>query len=202
MKNIFLFGAGASTGCKGTNFKVPVGKGLFPLLKEQFPNAWGKLPEDLNAIFSDNFESGMEIIWEKYSTNIYELMQHLAVLLAHATISNHSENLYVKIFEKTKAKNLAQDTIFSTLNYDCLLEIAASIAGLKTNYFSTPNNGSVAIWKLHGSCNFTVKGIRPAKIFYCGAESEFKKWQEEKNRGDTYLGNRFESSEDRILDLI
>jgi hypothetical protein len=70
MKNIFLFGAGASTGCKGTNFKVPAGKELFLLLKQQFPNAWGTLPEDLDAIFSDNFEKGMKIIWENYKGHL------------------------------------------------------------------------------------------------------------------------------------
>ncbi len=297
MKNIFLFGAGASYGCKGTNFIVPIGKELFPLLKKRFLNTWGRLPENLNAIFSDNFEAGMGFIWENHSTKIPVLMKDLAVLLAHARINNHRENLYFKIFESTKTRNLIQDTIFSTLNYDCLLEIAAHLAGLKIKYFSNPDNDSAAIWKLHGSCNFVVRDIKAkrdnvtymkfvtfhgtgiealqpnqvreycygdtafypamsiymqdkplqiaastiqelqrawqkeiekteniiivgvypnledrhiwdhissskAKILYCGGENEFKKWQQEKDRRDTYLGKYFEDTMAQILLLI
>lgn len=297
MKNIFLFGAGASYGCKGTNFTVPIGKKLFPLLKKRFPDTWGRLPKNLNAKFSDNFEAGMEIIWGKYSTTIPELMKDLAILFADANINNHQENLYFKIFEKTKARNLIQDIIFSTLNYDCLLEIAAHRAGLRIKYFNNPDNDSVAIWKLHGSCNFVVKDIKAerdnvtytkfatfhgtgidaiqpnqvrgycygdtafypamsiymkdkplqiaactiqglqrawqkeiekteniiivgvypnledkhiwdhissskAKIFYCGGENEFKKWQQEKNRHDIYLGKYFDDTIAQILLLI
>jgi len=160
MKNIFLFGAGASTGCGGTNFKVPVGKNLFSLLKNQFLNTWGNLPQDLDIIFSNNFEAGMQVIWERYSTNVPLLMKDLAVLLSSATINNREDNLYFKVFVKTKEQNLIQDTVFSTLNYDCLLEIAAHSAGLKINYFDAPNSNSATVWKLHGSCNFIAKGIK------------------------------------------
>ena len=159
MKNIFLLGAGASTGCKGTNFKVPIGRELFPLLKRQFSNTWSKLPTDLETIFSDNFEAGMQVIWDKYSTNIPVLMKDLAVLFSSAAITNHEENLYCKIFQKTKKKDLTENSIFSTINYDCLLEIAAHLTGLKINYFGKLNKDAVAIWKLHGSCNFISKGI-------------------------------------------
>jgi len=159
MKNIFLFGAGASHGCGGTNHQPPLGFQLFGVLREKFPQTWGKLPESLSSKFLVNFEKGMAIVWEKYSQNTAPLMRDMAVFFSKFDIINTNANLYGKIVEKTKGKKLLRKTIFATLNYDCLFEIASSTLGAKVSY-SGPDDNSAIVIKLHGSCNFIPKNIQ------------------------------------------
>ncbi len=159
MKNIFLFGAGASYGCGGINHKPPLGTELFNVLRGSFPQTWGKLPNSLSSIFSNNFEKGMDVIWKKHSQNTGILMKDMAVFFSKFGIIKTEVNLYRKIIEKIKEKKLLDQTIFASLNYDCLLEIASSISEVKVSY-SGPNKNSSNILKLHGSCNFVPKNIQ------------------------------------------
>jgi len=67
-------------------------------------------------------------------------------------------NHYVDLFQKLSQANI--DFVYSTLNYDCIAELAASKIGLSVNY-NTDNmsSGQFNILKLHGSCNFLLQGI-------------------------------------------
>ena len=86
-------------------------------------------------------------------------MRDMAVFFSKFGIINTNANLYRKIIEKTKRKKLLRKTIFATLNYDCLFEIASSMSGVKVSY-SGPDDNSAIVIKLHGSCNFVPKNIQ------------------------------------------
>lgn len=158
-KHSFLFGAGASYACKGVNIVPPLGKDLFHALAQAFPKTWGALPYWLGEKLTQNFEEGMEIIWEKYSTNIPPLMKDIAEFFSKIAITKPEENLYCKILALIKEKGILGKTIFSTLNYECLLEIAASKSGITVNYFEKPDKSYATVFKLHGSCNFISNNI-------------------------------------------
>lgn len=159
MKNIFLFGAGASHGSGGTNDHPPLGKELFSILGVKFPVTWGNLPISLQSLFEQNFEFGMEKIWRNYSQSIPRLMQDVAVYFSRLNITDPNSNLYTKLFARIKEKNLLGDSLISTINYECLLEIAAAKNKLQVNYSPKPTNEALTILKLHGSCNFIPQNI-------------------------------------------
>ena len=53
------------------------------------------------------------------------------------------------------------NVLFSTLNYECVLELSASGMGLTVQYWHDAlKPGAIRVWKLHGSCNFLSKGIQ------------------------------------------
>lgn len=160
MKNVFLFGAGASYASNGTNFQPPLGNQLFLILKKKFPSTWGQLPNAISSEFADNFERGMNIIWRQYSQVTGAFMKDLAIFFSKFGILRIKENLYGKIIETIKEKELLKDTVFATLNYDCLLEIASSLLGVKVSYCGPDDLNSSIIVKLHGSCNFVPKDIQ------------------------------------------
>lgn len=295
MKNIFLFGAGASHGSGGLNYQVPLGGKLFDDLAKHFPSTWGRLPEDVSDKLREDFEDGMGIIWKQHSNNISVLMQNMAVFFSKIVIDHPENNLYAKLINQIKNKELLSDCALSTLNYDCLIELAIANNELSTKYSSDgkASNRSLLVWKLHGSCNFIVDGIslkrsagyqsgaffngnglkyiqlnevsqfcygdtalypamsifmrekpnqigKPhieamqgawkdwvinaekifivgvnpqledahiwdalsntqAKIYFCGNEIRFNKWQNLKNKHDKYIGSRFENSIDEII---
>ena len=159
MKNIFLFGAGASHGSGGVNIIPPLGRELFIKLRDVFPQTWGSLPLSLHNLFDKNFEFGMEEVWKKYSQNIPALMQDMASYFSQFNVTDPNINLYSKIINEIKRKKLLGSTLISTVNYDCLIEGAASKNGLAIAYFDKPNNTNLALIKLHGSCNFIPKNM-------------------------------------------
>jgi hypothetical protein len=64
-------------------------------------------------------------------------------------------------YRRLLARAGASRVLWSTLNYECLLEDSAARAGLRLGYFAEPDDSPevAAIWKLHGSCNFKVAGL-------------------------------------------
>jgi len=159
-----FFGAGASFGSGEVKPKPPpLGSGLFEELQMAFPSSWGKIPDNIALHFRD-FEEGMGIIWERYSHKVPRLMREMAMFFSQF-IPRYG-NLYYKLTDYLVKKDLLANTLFSTLNYECLLELAASDLGLKVNYFDEPANDLFTLWKLHGSCNFKLKGIEAQGIRY------------------------------------
>jgi hypothetical protein len=161
MKSIVLFGAGASYGSGEIIPEPPsLGNKLFTKLASLFPNTWGALPERLNQSFERDFELGMEEMWnsETFSQFIPDLIKNMAYYFNAFRINPDMNNLYLSFIKDIKSN--IKKIIFSTLNYDLLLEISLGINGIKTSYFSdTPNEGSALVWKLHGSPNFLQEGI-------------------------------------------
>lgn len=161
MSVIVLFGAGASYGAgRVLPSAPPLGRGLYQELALMFPMTWGTFPSSLQAQFHADFEEGMSTIWNSGSYEIQKLMQQMAIFFARYQLSPQKVDTYSRLLENLMHLKKPYSIRFSSLNYDCLFEIAASLAGRTINYFgNTPtSNLEIIIWKLHGSCNFLPHG--------------------------------------------
>lgn len=163
--SVILFGAGASAGLTGVvPERPPLGGQLFGRLAHHFPGTWGALPTSLRATFlDDGFEEGMAIIFRHHSRNLPALMQHMSLFFSSFDIVLSAANLnrYCQLAQLVEDQTL-ENTLFSTLNYDCLFEIACASRRLPFDYFEAPE-GAVPIWKLHGSCNFRSAWINRSR---------------------------------------
>jgi hypothetical protein len=157
--NIVLFGAGASYGSGDViPYPPPLGKELYNKLKFDYPHTWGKLPEKVDEKFTENFEVGMQLIWEAYPNDVPQLMRNMAEYFSRFNpppANNSSSNLYVKFLGELKP--LINNILFSSLNYDLLFEDAAKYNELMVSYF-LQNKVNINFLKLHGSCNFLPRG--------------------------------------------
>lgn len=60
VKNVLIFGAGASFGSGDVNPKPPpMTVDLFAVLKRLFPPIWGGLSQEMMEVFTNDFEEGM-----------------------------------------------------------------------------------------------------------------------------------------------
>ncbi len=165
MKNLFLFGAGASYGSNDVNpYSPPLGNDLFHKLNEFEPHHWGRFPSEIVDLFNLNFERGMGEIWDKYSTHTADLMQSLGRYFSNFTVG--SENLYYRLISSLKKTGKDKECLFSTINYDCLIEDASIKNGYKIDYNPKFNQNSqaISILKLHGSCNFITAQLNASNI--------------------------------------
>ena len=176
-KNIFLFGAGASHGCNGVNKLPPLGTQLFDCLKKEFPLTWGKLPGQLNNAFNtiNNFEYGMSKLWEDNTSEMLplksNLLQDMGIYFSRFDILDPSANLYVKLIKNVIKKEQLNKTLFSTINYECLMEIAFQKAGVGFNIFEISEYERIKLLKLHGSCNFALQGVYIGTNAYIGSNA-------------------------------
>ena len=125
-----------------------------------FPATWGSLPSTLQSQFDSDFEDGMGALWESGSHAVPPFMQHMAMFFARYQLPVTRTDAY-SVFLEALTKSVSLSSVrFSSLNYDCLFEIAASAAGRTLNYFSDApaSESDVLVWKLHGSCNFVPEG--------------------------------------------
>lgn len=145
-KICFLFGAGASAFSelnqpypRPPHPLPPLGNQLFKKMKERgyIPD---NLPKDLHARFEENFEEGMDRLTALSSDEYARFQIRLAVYLAQ--FSPSPENYYVQLCKIIISKKI--DCVFSTLNYDLMIEEALELA---TCYDSS-------VLKPHGSINF------------------------------------------------
>jgi len=157
MKNVVLFGAGASYGSPHIlPFSPPLSGGLFDNLAQHYPNTWGALPPDYSTEFkSNNLEQGMLKVTESAEHWIGPLMQTMTLFFTSFAPDRSRSDLYSQLLAQLRTENAISDTLFSTLNYECILELAASQLGLTVSYWDiVRSSGSISVWKLHGSCNF------------------------------------------------
>ncbi len=158
VKNLFLFGAGASNGCNGTNEIVPLGIDLFTNLKNKFPGTWGTLPPAFESDFKDKFEKGMSRLWSdlSYNDKISFFMKDIAIFFSKFKITDFKQNLYYKLFRELKKKDALKETVLSTINYDCLIEFALEKLNVNYSYVTTSINNTIIVLKIHGSCNYIL----------------------------------------------
>ena len=83
------------------------------------------------------------------------LMQTMGLFFCSFRPSVSPSDLYSMLLDRLSARSF-RSTLFSTLNYECVLELAACQRGLKIDYNEHGQLAadSVRVWKLHGSCNF------------------------------------------------
>jgi hypothetical protein len=169
---VFLFGAGASYGSGDVDPAIPpLGSELYDVLARLFTSTWGQIPAPVQSELRSNFEVGMGNLIDDYGFAVAPLMQRMAIFFARFGLSKTDENLYSRFFSHLRVKGIISDCLISTLNYECLLEIAAGLNGFRINYFADPidDDSNATIWKLHGSCNFKVSGIDADRSVQFGA---------------------------------
>jgi hypothetical protein len=157
MTSLILFGAGASHGSGPVSpHPPPLGASLFAQLKSAFPASWGALPLQLDGRFEDDFEDGMGRLWQSGSHAVPLLMQHMAIYFAQFACPADGSNSYSQLVRALVENGDISSTVFASLNYECLLEIAVSQLGLSVAYFPSRDSAAdaVPVLKLHGSCNF------------------------------------------------
>ena len=97
----------------------------------------------------------MALLWEHYSQTVPALMRHAALYFARFRPGPSGTNLYVRLFRELALRRTVSKTIYSTLNYELVLELSAVDSKLRIGYgVDTVEEGVVAVWKLHGSCDF------------------------------------------------
>ena len=161
---VFLFGAGASFGSGNVHpINPPLGNSLFNSLQRLFPGTWGQIPDELSSKFENDFEKGMHEVIDNHSFSIAPLMQHMGIFFSRFNLYNDKPNYYKSLVSHIKNESLLDQTVFSSLNYECLLEIAFSQKGIQINYFDEPSDNSASIFKLHGSCNFKSNNIQASR---------------------------------------
>lgn len=145
---VLLLGAGASFGSVGVKpYAPPLGNDLFTNLAKRNGIA-STLPKYIKDKFEKNFEDGMAEYYKYSKGNIMTFQRELAHYLA--SFQPTDSNIYLKLIEELGSNRV----IYSSLNYDLLLELSASRLGLFTNYSSEYKKGGVRVLKIHGSSNF------------------------------------------------
>ena len=121
---VFLFGAGASYGAGDIlPESPPLGLQLFGELARIYPGSWGALPGDVHDALSANFEIGMAMVYERLSPAIPQLMREMAVYFVQFRPAT-GRTLYCRLIDFLESVPLLDRVLFSTLNYDCVLEFS------------------------------------------------------------------------------
>lgn len=149
MAMLVLFGAGASYGSEPEegNETPPLGNNLFSELCK-LGGVSSRLPADIKESFYGNFEEGMGVFNERMKIDLQSFHRELSSYLADFTPSVNS--YYVEMLKLLQGRNV----IFSSLNYDMMLEEAVGIMGMKINYGLGRVPGALRVIKPHGSINF------------------------------------------------
>jgi len=152
-KITFLTGAGASFASGSViPFSPPLGANLYESLENVAPSIMNQITQIVGSKNKDNFEKKMYEMWKSNKLNGFAINRFFARYFSQFSPLN--DNLYIDLAQIIQ-NNDSVDWLYSTLNYDCLFELAASSIGIKINYDpGVKNNDSLDILKIHGSCNF------------------------------------------------
>ncbi len=171
---IFLFGAGASYGAGGIiPERPPLGLDLYPILERIYPSTWGDLPSDVKEVFRQDFEKGMQIIYDTWGMAIPVLMRELAIYFIQFRPFNKS-TLYCKLISFLDEKRVLSRALLSTLNYECVLEFSLLEQGHQIAYFNNVAENTIPVWKLHGSCNMFSHNVQASPDVYYGTGVSFE----------------------------
>ena len=96
--------------------------------------------------------------WRRnWSRNIRSSVQTkpLAQCFSQFLLDETRADCYSRLLDELRKSGKIEETIFGSLNYDCLLEQAASHLGLRVDYScATQAPDTACVAKLHGSANF------------------------------------------------
>jgi hypothetical protein len=172
---IFLFGAGASYAAGDIlPESPPLGLQLYAELARIYPGSWGRLPDDIREALTGNFETGMAKIHGRLSPAIPQLMREMAIYFAQFRPAT-GRTLYCRLVEFLDSVGLLDRVLFSTLNYDCVLEFSLLRKQKTLNLFGAVRaSDGIPVWKLHGSCNFFLTGLNASPGILYSAEVNFE----------------------------
>jgi hypothetical protein len=142
----------------------PLGGELYRELRSAFPDSWGTLiSADEEEAFRQEppFEKGMGRLWETREQRVQRLIIDMALYFANFTPPADSSDLYSRLIGALARTRLLERSVFATLNYDCIFELAANNRRIPVQYPGTVNSGTgIPVLKPHGSCNFLVQGTQ------------------------------------------
>ena len=156
MTIVVLLGAGASYGSGDAYFSndgrserrtPPLGSKLFNEL-EVWSNLFSNFPISIKDKFRSDFEAGMAAFYKDSEGDImafHREMAHFFALFRPGPASVYKE--MVKCMGSRRV-------IYSSLNYDLLLEQSVESLGLVVAYSPERRDGQVSYLKPHGSANF------------------------------------------------
>ena len=149
MPTLVLLGAGASYGSEpGRAHKTPpLGNDLFGELTE-LGGVASRIPSDIKEVFEQGFELGMAVFNERIDVQLQAFHRELSSYLADFVPS--ADSYYIQLLNKLVGRNV----IFSSLNYDMMLEEAANMLGMNVSYGIERRSNTVRVIKPHGSINF------------------------------------------------
>jgi len=148
MVSLVILGAGASYGSvEASPHTPPLGNDLFNQLENEGGIA-STIPDDLKEMFRNNFEVGMSAYYEYSDADIMRFQRELSYYLAKFTPGR--KNTYIKLINQLGINRI----VYSSLNYDLLFELSASVLGFNTIYGLEKQKGFVRLLKPHGSSNF------------------------------------------------
>lgn len=164
MENLVLIGAGASTGADKNTGKIspeqpPLGGELFDRLSSRYPQIWGDLSDSIQEEFNSDFEQGMKELGENHSHLYSPLYRAMGDYFSRFRIQS-SPTWYDRLVSELKSSISSGETVFVSLNYECLLEIALSQNGFNVNYFPDQLSKPAIVLKPHGSCNFISDSVQ------------------------------------------
>lgn len=151
MTTLFLFGAGASYGSEDVlPHPPPLGQQVFSAL-DSSDGVTAQFPASVRDAFEQNFEDGMAALSETHPDLIASFQRELAAFFA--SFCAGPANIYGEIIDAVR--NREGSVVFSTLNYDTLLEQSLSLRGYRMSYIAgfVPA-GAFRVRKPHGSCHF------------------------------------------------
>ncbi len=130
-----LFGAGASFGAVDPPYRPPLGAGLFEQLVSACPATWGALSDDDKQRFEGPdrglaFEQGMQWLWDRDQRGelaVQDLITDMAVFFADFQLPPGGNDCYSQLLSCIRRANIIGNRVaIATLNYECLLELAAA----------------------------------------------------------------------------
>ena len=154
MSTLFLFGAGASHGSLDcTPYPPPLGCQLFNELQKAGGIA-RTICDELADMFQQDFEKGMDAFFNQRNQDVTTFLRDMAKYFAQ--FESGPNNLYKKLIDAVCGSK--DESVFSTINYDLLIEIAVNRAGFAISYSGLPvKKNNFPVIKIHGSCNFLPK---------------------------------------------
>lgn len=160
MSIVFLFGAGASKGSVDCIPRCPpTGGELFDKLKDAGGVA-ATIHGELANEFRRDFEKGMGVFFNKRNEDVTALLRDMAKYFA--PFNPGPRNLYTRLINLLRGTK--EKVVYSTINYDLLIEIAVCQIDLLISYTGLPvKENNLPLLKIHGSCNF-LPDVQPGQI--------------------------------------
>jgi len=157
-KILILTGAGASFGAGSTfPYNPPLGRNLYSELKSFAPQIMSQISQVVGEENKEDFETKMHEVWDSRKINGVVLNSVIASYFSMFRPNSNGNN-FVELFRKLNGENISY--VYSTLNYDCIAELAASSIGMTVNYrIDNMLSDDFDVLKLHGSCNFLLGGM-------------------------------------------
>jgi len=162
---LFLFGAGASFGAVHVSpYPPPLGRDLYDELAQAFPRTWGAESWFAGRAddFGSDFETTMERCIEHNATSAVPALLDMANYFTQ--FEPDGDDLYSGLLLALQARSLIAQTVFCSLNYECVFEMAAIRLGIRLHYEGVDTapvaTTDVRVIKPHGSCNFLTRADR------------------------------------------